>query len=220
MSTTPPEPELEPMPAWLVFSMIFLPLAVVGLIVHELGHGLTAQALGGRFLGLWVFPGIELWPEFGDYYTGPFTYFGLTLFAGGPDWSDWQWGLAGLMGTGSTFIISVVALGLLLLLRPKGPCATLFFTLGGLVVSGSVDVCGVPAAWSATLDCHRWHDGRTCCRCRAYGHGRHPVHGDGLGRLRGHDVSHLARLSATSCLRCLSPQISQICHKVGWFAEE
>jgi len=114
-----PTHELKPIPSWLVFSLIVAPLAFIGLIVHELGHGLTAQALGGEMLALWVFPGVELWPDFGASYNGRFTYMGLVRYLNGPDWTDTQSGWATLMGTGSTFIISVLALITLLVTQPK-----------------------------------------------------------------------------------------------------
>jgi len=103
----------------LAFSFVFFPLAFIGLIVHELAHGLTAEVLGGEFLALWVFPGIELWPDFGAPYDGIFTYFGLVRYLSGMDWTDTERGWATLMGAGSTFIVSIIALIALLLSKPR-----------------------------------------------------------------------------------------------------
>lgn len=121
MAETPKNPpdDLKPIPMWLAFSFVFWPLAFVGLVVHELAHGLTAHALGGEFLALWVFPGIELWPDFGAPYDGTFTYFGLVRYLSGPGWADTERGWATLMGSGSTFVVGVVALIALLSIRPR-----------------------------------------------------------------------------------------------------
>ena len=113
------QPNRKSLPTVLAFSLVFFPLAFVGLIVHELGHGLTAEALGGQLVGLWVFPGVELWPDFGAAYDGNFAYFGLARYLTGLHWTDTERGWTTLMGSGSTFIVSVLALSALLTLKPR-----------------------------------------------------------------------------------------------------
>jgi hypothetical protein len=41
------------------------------LALHEVCHGLTAQALGGQIVWLRVWPGVEVWPAPGQSSEGP-----------------------------------------------------------------------------------------------------------------------------------------------------
>lgn len=101
-------------PAWLVL------LFILATLVHELGHGLTALALGGEFNHLYIFPGVELWPELGKAYSGFWPgNVALTFFRGGTHWQEWQVGLTLFMGSGSTLLLSFVAVFLLWWLEPR-----------------------------------------------------------------------------------------------------
>ena len=117
------------------FLMILFFTALIGLFVHELGHGITTELLGGEFTGLYVFPGIEIYPDFGAEY--PFRWgqvFGLVTSNPADHWTDWHRGLIALMGAGSTLIISPLALGVLWWKHPQNRivrytliCFALFF---------------------------------------------------------------------------------------------
>ena len=104
----------------------FLTLALVWIaasFVHELSHGLTAQALGGQFVWLSVWPGIQVWPNPGQPYEGEWgTSIAKTCYALGPGWEDggWQEGLVWLMGSGANLILAALAASGLWLLRPAG----------------------------------------------------------------------------------------------------
>jgi len=91
--------------------------------VHELSHGLTAQALGGTFVWFDVWPGIQVWPHPGQRYEGDWgTSIAKTCYGLGPRWQEggWQEGLVWLMGSGSNLILAALALGALWWLRPLG----------------------------------------------------------------------------------------------------
>jgi hypothetical protein len=96
---------------------------IVAALVHELAHGLTAQALGGTFVWLDVWPGIQVWPHPGQRYEGDWgTSIAKTCYGLGPDWQEggWQEGLVWLMGSGSNLVLAALALGGLWWLRPLG----------------------------------------------------------------------------------------------------
>jgi len=106
--------------------MFLLTVALVWLVaslVHELSHGLTAQALGGRFNWLSVWPGIQLWPHLGQPYQGEWgTAIAKISYTTGPGWTSqgWQEGLVWLMGSGINLLLAGLALGALWLFRPQG----------------------------------------------------------------------------------------------------
>lgn len=98
-----------------VLLMLFM-----GLIVHEVGHGVTTQLLGGEFHRLFVFPGVEVWPDPGQPYEGDWgMYVGIAEIEWGEDWENWQEGLVLLMGSGSTFLLASAALAGLWIFQPK-----------------------------------------------------------------------------------------------------
>jgi hypothetical protein len=67
--------------AILMFSIVLGFVGVVGLFVHELGHGITAEVLGGEFEGLYVMPGVQVWPHPGKPYADEWQgYVGLVPF--------------------------------------------------------------------------------------------------------------------------------------------
>lgn len=96
---------------------------VASLLLHEIGHGLAAQALGGRVVWVRVRPGIELWPAFGQVSGGPWgTAIAVVGYTTGPGWDEnsWQGGVVGLMGSGFNLLLAALALGGLWLFRPRG----------------------------------------------------------------------------------------------------
>jgi len=112
-----------------LFVPTMLVVAFISLLLHETGHGLTAKWLGGKFEAMYVFPGREIWPDFGQRYTGHWDgYFGLAETCPAPDWEPygWQDGLVYLMGSGTSLILSALALSSLLIFKPKGILARMF----------------------------------------------------------------------------------------------
>ncbi len=78
----------------------------VGTLVHELGHGITAVALGGRIEGIWVWP-VRLFP--GIQFTGwQLDQFGWCSTSGVE--SEWGRGLKMLMGSGATSVLAYLLL--------------------------------------------------------------------------------------------------------------
>ncbi len=97
-------------------------LAPAGLLVHEMGHGLTALALGGRFTALYVWPGRELWPHPGQPYRGAWQgQAGAALYIPGADWQPggWRFGVTALMGSGANVLLAALAQILLGCLHPR-----------------------------------------------------------------------------------------------------
>lgn len=108
-------------------------VAAGGLIIHELGHALTVAALGGQVVGIYVAPGVQIWPEPGAAYPGDFPYMGITRFFPGPGWRVADFGLVGLMGTGATTLTAMLALLLLWLWRPAQPGIRCLLVLASLL---------------------------------------------------------------------------------------
>ena len=107
----------------LIFGILLTLVGILGLFIHECGHGVTAELLGGEFKALFVFPGIQVWPQLGLPYPGEWHgYVGLAHFAYGPEWDSdsWRVGAVHIMGSGSTLLIAVLALGALSYFHPKG----------------------------------------------------------------------------------------------------
>lgn len=105
--------------AW--FLMLFIVLALAAFFVHELGHGFTAKLLGGGFHSLYVWPGVEIWPDFAQPYPGEWSgNIGMARLDFPDDWSAWQPGLVYLMGSGSNMLAGALALVLLWVLHPAG----------------------------------------------------------------------------------------------------
>jgi len=102
--------------AW--FLLVLAGLGYLGIIVHELGHGLTAEAVGGEFRAMVVWPGIEVWPRPGASHPIAPGYFGRAIVSRS-GLGDAESHLVALMGAGSTLLISVLAVLLLWVIRPK-----------------------------------------------------------------------------------------------------
>jgi hypothetical protein len=113
--------------SWLIPAVVFLvTLALVwtaSLLLHELGHGLTARVLGGNIAWLRVWPGIEAWPSPGQAVEGEWgTAIMRLAYTRGPGWGTdgWRDGVVRLMGSGTNLLLAALALGSLWLFRPRG----------------------------------------------------------------------------------------------------
>lgn len=112
----------------LGFAIAIVLVSLIGFFAHELGHGITSRMLGGKFYGLYVFPGVQVWPNPGQRYDGEW---GLNVGMADTDWGDdwgygsWQDGTVLLMGSGSNLVLAALALGSLWLFRPSGWAASL-----------------------------------------------------------------------------------------------
>lgn len=116
-----------PVGRWLLILAVFLvTLALVwaaSLVLHEVGHGLAAEAVGGDVIWLRVWPGIEVWPAVGQPVEGAWgTAIARLAFTTGTGWGpdSWQDGVISLMGSGTNLILAALALGGLWLFRPRG----------------------------------------------------------------------------------------------------
>jgi hypothetical protein len=111
------------LPKAIAFTVTLTLVWTASLVLHELGHGLTAQALGGDFAWLCVWPGIEVWPSPGKPVEGEWgTAIMRLAYTTGPGWGSdsWQDGVVSLMGSGTNLLLAAVALGSLWLFRPQG----------------------------------------------------------------------------------------------------
>lgn len=111
----------------LVFLVVLGLVAVLNLLIHEFGHCITIDRVGGECEGVYVYPGVKIWPlsEWADEYPGTWSnYVGLALYAR-PAPTEYMDGLVSLMGSGSTAIASFLALVGLYIFRPRGGVRTL-----------------------------------------------------------------------------------------------
>jgi hypothetical protein len=106
-----------------IFAAVLIPVWAASLMLHEIGHGLAAELLGGHVVWLRIRPGIELWPALGQPAGGPpSTAIAVLGYVPGPAWveSSWQGAVVGIMGSGFNLLLSALALGCLWLFRPRG----------------------------------------------------------------------------------------------------
>ena len=108
----------------LMLGLMALGLSAFNLLLHEFGHCLTMERLDGTCEGIYLPPGIKVWPladfgaEYGYLWDG---YAALTVY--GPDWAqltDAEYGLTMLMGSGTPALLALFALLSLYILRPSG----------------------------------------------------------------------------------------------------
>ena len=108
----------------IVFLVVLGLVWAVSLFVHELGHGLTAQILGGRVTRLNVWPGIQVWPHPGQRCEGEWgTAIASLAYAYDQSWGEdggWQDPLVGVMGSGINLLLAALALGSLWRFHPQG----------------------------------------------------------------------------------------------------
>ena len=105
------------------FALILVLVFVLATLIHEIGHGLTAEILGGKFLNFYIYPGIQVWPDFGHPYTGNWdNSLAYMYYDYGPGWQPdgWQNGFVLLMGSGTNLLLATIAIVLLWLFRPTG----------------------------------------------------------------------------------------------------
>ena len=106
----------------LIFVIVLGLVAVLNLLIHEFGHCITLEKVDGECEGVYVYPGVKIWPlsEWADEY--PRTWNGWVGFARAakPAPTEYTNGLVSLMGSGSSAIISLLALLGLYRFRPKG----------------------------------------------------------------------------------------------------
>lgn len=114
----------------LLLILLLCAVLVFNLLAHEFGHCLTMTAFGGTCDSVHAMPGIQVWPlsEFGrldvENWSGSIAW----TYLSGELPSIWHDGLVSLMGSGSTAIISVLALIILWVFRfPKWVTWGLFF---------------------------------------------------------------------------------------------
>ena len=102
-------------------------------ILHEFGHVVTAEILGYDVHIVYIFPGYQLYPDFGatfvgEWPTGRVAYTEVrsgTVFEAVPSnvqlelqMSDWRIACIKLMGSGFTWLISVIRLIAIRFLKP------------------------------------------------------------------------------------------------------
>jgi hypothetical protein len=107
----------------IVFVILLIVIIILAVLLHEFGHGWTAELLGGEFLSVYVYPGIQVWPEFGVPFSGEWDgYAALMYYNQGPHWEPggWQPGLVSLMGSGANLLFSFIALLALWAFQPRG----------------------------------------------------------------------------------------------------
>ncbi len=102
--------------------VLILIVLLANLLVHEFGHCITMNATDGACAGVYVWPGVKIWPltEAGEHYQGTWDgYIGAAQFASRPS-TEFANGLVFLMGSGTTALLATLALLLLLIFRPGG----------------------------------------------------------------------------------------------------
>ncbi|MCB2153285.1 M50 family metallopeptidase [bacterium] len=114
--------------AVLVILTLLLGLPATGFF-HEFGHGATAILLGGRIDHIWLFPGIELFPDLGFSLIDEFP-----CNLGGCGISglnaDWKVSVESLMGSGCTLIAAyLIILWPFLREAHWSTCLTITFSL-------------------------------------------------------------------------------------------
>jgi hypothetical protein len=123
---------------WLLSAaMLVAALLVLTILVHEAGHSITAEVVAGLDSRMYIWPGYELYPDFGSRYRSawPNTPAFVTVL----QTSDAAYMLRLhyyenyilFMGSGLTQLVSLLSLCVMTLVRPKG-------ILLWLLVSGSV----------------------------------------------------------------------------------
>ena len=105
----------------LIFILTFIFVLIVGLFIHELGHGITVELLGGDFTELYIFPGLQIWPNLGVTYNGDRNgYVAKVRYEFPVDWEAncWEVGFVLFMGSGLNLLASIIALSSLYIIRP------------------------------------------------------------------------------------------------------
>lgn len=106
----------------LIFLVVMGLIAFINVLVHEFGHCITIDAVGGKCEGVYVMPGVKVWPlaAFGEPYSGTWgKSIGRTAYDQGAPTVQ-AGGLASVMGSGSVAALSLLALVALYVFRPRG----------------------------------------------------------------------------------------------------
>jgi hypothetical protein len=99
---------------WILFPLL---IAISGLFLHEMGHGIVACFFGGTITYVEVMPGIELYPGIASHpWNGLIAQIGYDL----PNITSFQEGFIHLMGSGTTLVISSLLLLILIFFTPRG----------------------------------------------------------------------------------------------------
>jgi hypothetical protein len=106
----------------LVFLLVLGLITLTNVLVHEFGHCLTINAVGGKCEGVYVMPGVRAWPltAFGEPYSGAWgKAIGRVSYDQGAPTLQAD-GLASVMGSGSVAALSLLALVGLYIFHPRG----------------------------------------------------------------------------------------------------
>jgi hypothetical protein len=106
----------------LFFFLVLGLFAILNLLLHEFGHCVTIEAVRGECEGIYVFPGVKIWPweERGNPYKGLWdNKIALTQYEKLAP-TEKANGLNSLMGSGSVAVASLLALAGLYVFHPKG----------------------------------------------------------------------------------------------------
>jgi hypothetical protein len=104
----------------LTFAVMIL--AFLNLLIHEFGHCITMNKVEGICEGVYILPGIKVWPlsDFGESYQGDWSdRIGVASYAEVPQ-GKFERGLVSFMGSGSIAFVSTIALIALWVFKPKG----------------------------------------------------------------------------------------------------
>jgi hypothetical protein len=106
----------------LVFVLVLGLFVVINTLVHEFGHCLTIEAVGGKCANIYILPGIQVWPlaMLGQPYPDPWGKFIALTYYAEPAPTEQARGWVSLMGSGSVAILSLLALLALYIFRPLG----------------------------------------------------------------------------------------------------
>ncbi len=128
----------------------------ISIAIHEMGHVVGGKLISVDNLAAYIWPGIELYPDLGSVYedvwpnneiaftqhippsinildysnTPPWNNSSITLLKKSP--TEFDLNIIKLMGSGLTFILSLIAMLFIYLLRPSGK-VLLFATFGVLL---------------------------------------------------------------------------------------
>jgi len=111
----------------LVFLLVLGLVAPLNLLLHEIGHCITIDAVGGKCGGIYFYPGVKIYPlnELGREFDGAWeTAVGATTYDQ-PAPTEEARGLVSLMGSGTTASLSLLALLVLYIFRPRRGIRTL-----------------------------------------------------------------------------------------------
>jgi hypothetical protein len=128
--TVKTEPKMK-RPIEIMIHYLLLPLliAIGGLFIHELGHGIIACIFGGTITYFNIMPGIELYPGISYHpWNGFVAQIGYDL----PHLTSFQKGFIDFMGSGATFFVAGIILFSLVVFKPHGNIRRILFLTAAL----------------------------------------------------------------------------------------